>query len=587
MKLLSTALFIILICSEGFAQIQLDNQFNDWTNQPHVTDTEGGPFVKTSVTSNASWLYLYVEVLNEVALDENVLPNDLCILLDLDDNTETGVDYANQGLGVDLLINLADRQAIRYTNGSGIESFNEIGMRVAPTYSGTEFEIAFNRELTQVTGPDVRIAWYDNASQVSFPSDGYAHTLNENLDPWIPVSIERAGGTLNRVAFWNMNGRMDEPAAQQAMERILQAVSPDVIGFSEVSNVSANYVTNLLNEWIPIEGGGSWNVVKDDWDLMVAAKGNILSSFASVTRQFPVVVEGHADWEVPLLFTSSHMKCCGGSSNEAQRQAEADEYMAFLRDAINGEGEISIAANTPVVYGGDLNMVGLDNPIYTLVSGDISNESAHGPDFAPDWDGSSLTEWPLLQSDDPFDFTWQSGNLSSEWMPGKLDYLITSDASADVKGGFVLRTANMASERLAELGLQAGDALAASDHFIVVGDLGLGDLIGYAPDLDEDGISDFDDNCLSVLNPDQGDFNGDGVGDACSDSDGDGLSDALEVNVYGTDPGLADTDGDGVSDALELCSCSSLDLCPGDLTNDSVVSVADLLVLLGLFGGTC
>ena len=212
---------------------------------------------------------------------------------------------------------------------------------------------------------------------------------------------------------------------------------------------------------------------KDDWDLMVAAKGNILSSFASVTRQFPVVVEGHADWEVPLLFTSSHMKCCGGSSNEAQRQAEADEYMAFLRDAINGEGEISIAANTPVVYGGDLNMVGLDNPIYTLVSGDISNESAHGPDFAPDWDGSSLTEWPLLQSDDPFDFTWQSGNLSSEWMPGKLDYLITSDASADVKGGFVLRTANMASERLAELGLQAGDALAASDHFIVVGDLGL------------------------------------------------------------------------------------------------------------------
>lgn len=231
MKLLSTALFILLICSEGFAQIQLDNQFNDWTNQPHVTDTEGGPFVKTSVTSNASWLYLYVEVLNEVALDENVLPNDLCILLDLDDNTETGVDYANQGLGVDLLINLADRQAIRYTNGSGIESFNEIGMRVAPTYSGTKFEIAFDRELTQVTGPDVRIAWFDNASQVSFPSEGYAHTLNENLDPWIPVSIERAGGTLNRVAFWNMNGRMDEPAAQQAMERILQAVSPDVIGF--------------------------------------------------------------------------------------------------------------------------------------------------------------------------------------------------------------------------------------------------------------------------------------------------------------------------------------------------------------------
>ncbi len=587
MKFLSTALLTLLIFGEASAQIQLDNRFNDWTNQPLVTNTEEGPFIKASVTSNVDWLYLYVEMLNEIALDEDVLPNDLRILLDLDDDLETGVNYANQGLGVDLLINLADRQAIRYTNGSGIESFNEVGMRVAPTYSGTQFEIAFNRELAQVLGPDVRIAWYDNATQVSFPIGGFAHTLNENLDPWIPMSIERAPGTLDRVAFWNMNGRMDEPAAQQAMERIFQAVSPDIIGFSEVSNVSANFVTGLLNEWIPIEGGGSWTVVKDDWDLMVAAKGNILESFASVTRQFPVVVEGHADWGVPLLFTTSHMKCCGGSSNEAQRQAEADEYMAFLRNAIDGEGDVSIPTNTPVVYGGDLNMVGLDNPIYTLVSGDISDESSHGPDFTPDWDGSTLTEWPLLQSDHPFDFTWQSSNLSSEWMPGKLDYLITSDASADVKGGFVIRTANMSPERLDELGLEAGDALAASDHFIVVGDLGLGDLIGYVPDFDDDGVSDYEDNCLSVLNADQSDFNEDGVGDACSDSDGDGLSDALEINVYGSDPTLSDTDGDGITDGLELCSCSSLDLCPGDLTNDSVVSVADLLVLLGLFGGTC
>ena len=67
----------------------------------------------------------------------------------------------------------------------------------------------------------------------------------------------------------------------------------------------------------------------------------------------------------------------------------------------------------------------------------------------------------------------------------------------------------------------------------------------------------------------------------------DGLSDALEINVYGTDPLDADSDSDGVNDGLELCVCSALDLCPGDLTNDAVVSVADLLLLLGLFGATC
>ena len=46
---------------------------------------------------------------------------------------------------------------------------------------------------------------------------------------------------------------MDETPAKMAMERILQAVAPDIIGFSEVSNVSANYVRGLLNDWIPLE----------------------------------------------------------------------------------------------------------------------------------------------------------------------------------------------------------------------------------------------------------------------------------------------------------------------------------------------
>ena len=156
---------------------------------------------------------------------------------------------------------------------------------------------------------------------------------------------------------------------------------------------------------------------------------------------------------------------------------------------------LSLPANTPVVYGGDLNMVGLDDPIYTLVSGNISDEATYGPDFAPDWDGTSLTEQPLLQTDHPFDFTWMSSNINSEWMPGKLDYIITSDASVDLKAGFVIRTADMSEERLEALGLMADDALDASDHFLVVADLGLGDLTGELPDEDQDGINDFEDNC--------------------------------------------------------------------------------------------
>lgn len=43
-----------------------------------------------------------------------------------------------------------------------------------------------------------------------------------------------------------------------------------------------------------------------------------------------------------------------------------------------------------------------------------------------------------------------------------------------------------------------------------------------------------------------------GTSDANIESDGDGLTDADEVNVYHTNPALADTDGDGYSDGIEV-----------------------------------
>jgi hypothetical protein len=49
------------------------------------------------------------------------------------------------------------------------------------------------------------------------------------------------------------------------------------------------------------------------------------------------------------------------------------------------------------------------------------------------------------------------------------------------------------------------------------------------------------------------DLDGNGiVGDGSGDEDGDGLTDADEVLVYGTDPCNADTDGDGLSDSEEI-----------------------------------
>lgn len=90
-------------------------------------------------------------------------------------------------------------------------------------------------------------------------------------------------------------------------------------------------------------------------------------------------------------------------------------------------------------------------------------------------------------------------------------------------------------------------------------------------DRDGDGLLDEDETDTYNTDPDQADTDGGGVDDggevfngtdpldpsddngtAQSDRDGDGLFDADETGVYGTDPDNADTDGDGIDDGEEI-----------------------------------
>lgn len=571
-------------------QIQLDGLFEDWSGIPANWEAPAGttgPYTGLALTQDAASLFLRLSLSAPVALDETILPNAHILLLDTDNNPATGNNYANQGLGVDLLIHFGARNVVRYTGNAGSSNLNSTGMLAAPTYSAQAFEILLDREACGlVAGNTLRALMYHSSTGTVFPAGGATLALTAPVAVAFAQPLERPSGTATRVAFWNVNGRMDQPTAQAAMGRILAAVQPDILGLSEVDNMGATTVRNLLNSWMPLPDGASWTVVKDDYDLMVASRYPIPAQFPGVTRQFPTLVTLPAPWPGPMCFVSSHLKCCGGAENEVIRQQQADELVAFLRDTWN-ENHPLWHPQSPRVYGGDLNMVGLANPILTLLTGDISDETVYGTDHAPDNDGTPWTECPALQSDAPVDFTW--GNGTGSWIPGKLDYILTSDASAQVLHSFVLQTQNMSVPRLFQYQLQANDASVASDHLLVVADLapptggeGTGDL-----DSDGDGVLDAVDNCQNIANASQTDFNTDGLGDACSDLDGDGLSDLLEIQFFLTDPGNIDTNGNGIPDPLECLSATEGSTCTGDLNIDGVVSISDLLTLLGLFGTPC
>jgi murein DD-endopeptidase MepM/ murein hydrolase activator NlpD len=70
-------------------------------------------------------------------------------------------------------------------------------------------------------------------------------------------------------------------------------------------------------------------------------------------------------------------------------------------------------------------------------------------------------------------------------------------------------------------------------------------------DSDGDGVTDAIDICPEVYNPDQGDSDNNGVGDACDDWDNDGVLDANDNCRSTPNPGQADIDHDGVGDVCD------------------------------------
>ncbi len=87
----------------------------------------------------------------------------------------------------------------------------------------------------------------------------------------------------------------------------------------------------------------------------------------------------------------------------------------------------------------------------------------------------------------------------------------------------------------------------------------------------DDGIPYNEDNCPHILNPDQTDTDGDGHGDACDDSDSDGIFDSVDNCPDDYNPDQEDTMPPGGNNCGDACECEV------DIDHDGDVDGLDAL----------
>ncbi len=328
------------------------------------------------------------------------------------------------------------------------------GYTALPTFAAERYEMVVDLAPLDVEDGDV--------VRVSFSGSDATATVRTRVRMAEPEEVvtpaDRAVGTDHRLFVLNtLRNGLTNPGRAPIIGRKLRAAQPDVLLLQEEWQTSPGAAKAALDVLYPLEGGGSWNVVKND-GCFVASPLPLIELPTSNNRYAAAIVAPVDEPHRAFVAVSVHFKCCGsaGSNEDVQRVEQARE-IATLIAALRAAGDDSPVAeyrDAPVVVGGDWNLVGSRAPLDVLTSPD----------------GADLEPVQLLDLVNRSAVTWV--NESSDFSPGRLDLVAVSDDATPLKS-FVLNTRTLPAEAAADLGLEGDDSRRASDHLPLVIDVAL------------------------------------------------------------------------------------------------------------------
>lgn len=477
LKILLLFLFVInsqKIYSQSF-RIILDEDYTDWETIPplYTDDTGDGngiDFKTVKATNFNGFLFFYLELGSKINLQDN---NNITLYLDTDNNLTTGLQI--KGIGAELEYTFGTRSG-KFRDGLlTIDiSHADIGLISIPTVTSSVFEIMI--DTTSVIagkklfiGPEIKIALVNDIT-------GGDEIPNEDVEPIfvftstesqreINYSIEKLNNEWVRILSYNSErDNLFDASLKDSYSRIFKALGPTIIGFQEIYNHTAEQTAALIEEFLPSGEGEMWYSAKQGSDIIVISRFPIDQSFY-VEGNGAFLINLREKYGKDLLFVNAHTPCC---DNNDGRQKEIDAFMAFIRDAKNEGGILSVEDKTPIVIVGDMNLVGYKQQQTTLVTGDIVNTNIYGAKFMPDWDSTYLMDSRPPTTHHPSTVTWY--NEGSSFAPGRLDYIVFTNSVIELKNNFVLFTNDLPQYSLDKYNLVFDDVTRASDHLPTVAD---------------------------------------------------------------------------------------------------------------------
>jgi exonuclease III len=448
-------------------RVLLDGYFEDWNDRiydysdPAGDGRFGYDFTSMVIENDENYIYIYFDTGLDINIQEN---NDIALILDTDNDYETG--YPIDNMGAELIYFFGDRGGAFYSGNNQINiEHDDIGLITLPSVSSDRFEIGLDRGATingnlLFTENNFKVMLFQdvqNGDKFPDQSGGLDYTVGEEPLAELPAySIKKHSRADFRLLSYNVqqDNLFDR---QNEFQRQITALAPDIIAFQEIYDHSANQTMSLIQSWL----GGTWYAAKQGSDIITISRFPIREShYVAGNGAFLIDVNGDE-----ILLVNAHLPCC---DNDAGRQEEVDQIMAFIREAKAGQNSLDLKDLTPVIIAGDMNFVGKNRQIKTFLEGDIQNEFLFGEDFNPDWDDTGFKDLLPFMSQTPFAVTWY--NERSDYNPGRLDYIICSDAVLKDLNAFNLFTDALPQDSLISYALLQNDTGRSSDHLPVIAD---------------------------------------------------------------------------------------------------------------------